>query len=410
MTMRSSKNDQGTGIEIRQKGRRRDGTSSLTVLFALVALIGAASLALDVGAMMVGRTQAQNASDAAALAAAATMIDTTGPSVDIPTGNTTAQAVSNNNPALDETSVSIATADITYGNWDLATRTFDATVDLTDPYQVTAVDVIARLDNTNNGPVPALMSRVLGRNFFQVSSQSTAYLGFAGGNISPGALDLPVAIPCCKIAGAACDDFCPPGWTPPNPCTVDSGDSPSDTVSCLEFHSTPDQNACWTEYDGDSPNINTPGLSDIVENGSPVEVNVPMPMYVDNGTKTPVIAEIEDKFKVNPPYTSPDDYNTDKGGSVPTDYYPPFNGTPDSWVVRLPVINCQDDDKCAGGDPATLEGVMCFEIREIIVTPSKIIKGTFMCPSHPRYDECEIGGTGGGGNFGIIADIPVLVR
>ena len=58
---------------IGRKQRGREGTSSLTVLFALVALIGAASLALDVGAMMVGRTQAQNASDAAALAAAAKM-------------------------------------------------------------------------------------------------------------------------------------------------------------------------------------------------------------------------------------------------------------------------------------------------------------------------------------------------
>ena len=55
-------------------------------------------------------------------------------------------------------------------------------------------------------------------------------------------------------------------------------------------------------------------------------------------------------------------------------------------------------------------GVVCFEIREVIVTPDKIIKGSFMCPSHPRFAECEVGGSGGGGNFGIIADIPVLVR
>jgi hypothetical protein len=64
-----------------EKGRRGlRGTSLLTVLFALIALIAAASLSIDVGVIWLARTQAQNASDAAALAAAATMIGTTGPS------------------------------------------------------------------------------------------------------------------------------------------------------------------------------------------------------------------------------------------------------------------------------------------------------------------------------------------
>ena len=61
--------------------------------------------------------------------------------------------------------------------------------------------------------------------------------------------------------------------------------------------------------------------------------------------------------------------------------------------------------------PLTMDAFAPFgDVLDCAGTPDKIIKGTFMCPSHPRFDECDIGGTGGGGNFGVLADIPVLVR
>ena len=31
----------------------------------------------------------------------------------------------------------------------------------------------------------------------------------------------------------------------------------------FEFFATPDQNACWTQFDGDSPSINSNDLIDI---------------------------------------------------------------------------------------------------------------------------------------------------
>jgi Flp pilus assembly protein TadG len=388
-------------LERRRRSLR--GTSLLTVLFALVALIAAASLSIDVGVVLLARTQAQNASDAAALAAAATMIDPTGPSVTIPAAETSATSIAGSNWAVANASVAIDPADITFGDWDLATRTFDASVDQSDPYQVTAVDVVARLDGVTNGPVPAFMSKVLGRQDFDVSSRSTAYLGFAG-NFGPGEIDLPVAIDCCKLRGSDCQqDYCATVASPPNPCPLDDPQATGpNTVSCLEFHNTAEQNACWTQFDGDNSSINTSDLRTIVEDGSAVEIAVPWPAYVDNGDKTPVIGEIKDRFMGEGGYVGDGegiDFYADSGGS-----------TPDSWVVRLPVINCQTADHCAGGNPATIIGAVCFEIREIVVTPDKIIRGTFMCPGHPRWSDCEISGTGGGGNFGIIADIPVLVR
>ena len=93
------------------------------------------------------------------------------------------------------------------------------------------------------------------------------------------------------------------------------------------------------------------------------------------------------------------------------DRYFPKDGKMDSWVVKLPVIECQSDDHCSGGDTAGIVGFVCFELREINVTPGKVMRGRFLCPSDPLYDECDAGdATTGGLNFGIRADIPVLVR
>ena len=92
------------------------------------------------------------------------------------------------------------------------------------------------------------------------------------------------------------------------------------------------------------------------------------------------------------------------------DGYAPFDGEMDSWVVKLPVIECQAGQKCSGGDTADLVGFVCFELREINVTPSKVLRGRFLCPSDPLWDDCDLTGTSGGLNFGIRADIPVLVR
>ena len=96
-----------------------------------------------------------------------------------------------------------------------------------------------------------------------------------------------------------------------------------------------------------------------------------------------------------------------------TDYYPPFHDPPqaDSWVVKLPVIECQTDDHCAGGDPAKLVGFVCFEVREVVATPDKIIRGQFLCASDERVADCLENGIGSGGlPLGIRAEIPVLVQ
>ncbi|KPJ79751.1 MAG: hypothetical protein AMJ58_10915 [Gammaproteobacteria bacterium SG8_30] len=381
----------------------------LTTLVALTALIAAAALAIDAGMILVARTQAQNVSDAAALAAARDLIDKTGPTVTLGAAEAAGLAIGAANGAVVNASVTLEPGDLVYGNWDLETETFDPGVDLTDPYVVTAVQVTSRLAEASpNNPIPAFMAKILGINSFDVGASAIAYLGFAG-SFGPGAFDLPIAIDCCKLKGENCEaDYCATIATPPNECElVENPAFAGETASCLEFHNTSEQNACWTNFDSDINSVNTSDLNDMVETGNTFEVDGPI--HVDNGDKTPVIKEIQDRFFGNAPYGDPAGADADHPDG---DFYPGgIPGVPDSWPVCLPVVECQTDLHCSGGDPMQVKGGVCFEIREITVTPDKIIRGSFMCPGHPRWDDCDCGTTGSGGlDFNIRADLPVLVQ
>lgn len=389
---------------------RRDGNVMIFVLVGLVAIIGFTSLAIDVGLAYNSRTQAQAAADASALAAANTMI--AGASVTLANGTAAAVSVAGQNPAYPNPSLVLAPADVTYGNWDLDTRTFDTSVDLTDPLQVTAVQTIVRLDDVINPSVPAVMSRVLGIDRFTVDAEAIAYLGFAG-SVQPGTVELPIAIPCCVLKGsqctgdcndaATCGDYCAEGAPVPNPCPLTYDEST--VITCIEFESTPEQTGCWTQFDGDHPSINTADLNGIASTDYDGGLNYYDPIFLDNGDKTPVIATIADRFYGEGEFVDAAE-GIDRYGD---------DGIIDSWVTGLPVVNCQNEDICATGDPAHVLGYVCIEIMEVNVVPQKIIRARFLCPElHPeQYQEClaGLGTTGTGGqDFGIRADIPVLVR
>jgi len=389
-----------TLLENARKIRRQGGVAMITVVVALVAIIALASLAIDLGIVWTARNQLQNAVDAAALAAAHNMIDPDTPATTLGAGETAALDEASNHRAVPTSSVAVQTTDVEFGQWDFTSRTLTNTppADPTDPRQVDAVEVSAGLDGVANGPVPAFMARVLGRNSFNVAATATAYLGFVGG-FAPETLFLPIVIDCCKLGGPSCDaEYCPYiTQNVPNPCNLADGTT---EVSCLEFAPTGDQNACWTAFDPISPTVNTNDLRDIVSDGNQSYVGGD-PIFVDNGTKTAVIDELQDKMMGDGKYNSE--------GPAGSDRYADPPGT-DSWVVGFPVVECQDDGtNCATGDPQEVVGGVCFEIREIQVTPEKIIKGRFLCQGDPLWDECDLGGLPGGEDFDVRATIPVLV-
>lgn len=399
--------------EARPGRESRRGTTTITVVVALVALIGAGALSIDVGLLWASRTQLQNAADGAALAAALHMIDRSGPSVTIPAAESAALDNASRNFASPVASVSIDPAEITFGDWNLDSRTLDTSVDLTVPENVTGVEVSAHLDETENRPVPAFLSRVLGKRNFAVSARATAYLGFAG-VIGPGYIDLPIAIDCCAISGPG-DEDCETSYcetiknNPPNfgdyatdvdgnakPCLLEDGTP----VTCLDFYATGNQIACWTNLDTDESSVNTSSMSAIINSGNPFQVAVGEEYYVSNGTKTPLVDDIYNRFHGRGHFDG-------RRGGTDTD----GDGMSESWVVGLPVIQCQQGLNCAKGDPMEMVGVVCFEIQEIVVTPDKRIKGRFLCKEDAAFKDCDLGGTGTGGkDFDVRADFPVLVR
>jgi hypothetical protein len=372
----------------RAKTKREKGSVLVFITISIGALIGFAAWSTETVRAWQTKNQLQSAADSAALAGVASMFSADFSTIDTAAARTAATAYGAEHIALG-TMLTIAAADVETGSWDYATETFTSLPGNTDPEVVRAVRVVTRRDGVANGPVDTVLARAMGVDSIAVNTEAIAEWGFAGSG-GPGVVDLPIAIDCCKISGTDCShNYCDTiSNTTPNPCQLSTGE----TTSCLEFHSTPEQNACWSEFDPIHPAVAVPGLSDIVDAGNAGTIGLD-PVYLDNGTKTPIFQDIKDRF---------DSEGTDT--SVPPD------GIKDSWVVTLPVVECQNPgDQCASGETQYIVGFLCLDVREIIVTPDKIIKGDFICTSDAR---CDTSGFGPGGTLtgAFMSDHPVIVR
>ena len=381
-------NDHRNRSRVNRKNER--GVILVWVTIALATLIGFAAWSTETSRAWQTKNQLQAAADSAALAGAGNLLSADFLTVDEAGARTAAMTYGAEHIALG-TNLIVAAADVEVGSWNMASQTFTAFPGNTDPNVMRAVRVVTRRDNVLNGPVVTILGQALGVTSISVNTAAVAEWGFAGSG-GPGVVDLPIAIDCCAVAGntpgAECTlDYCETVTnTIPNPCLLSNGE----TTSCLEFHSTPEQNACWTTFDGSSPSISVPGMTDIVQNGNPDDIGQE-PIYIDNGTKKPVIQDIKDRF---------DAQGSDTDG----------DGINDSWIVSLPMIECQNPGAgCAGGDTQYIVGFLCMDIHEIVVTPDKIIKGDFICSTDSR---CNTPGFGPGGTIpgSISADFPVIVN
>jgi hypothetical protein len=390
------------------------------MVFAAIAatvLILFAALTIDIGMVWSARTQSQNADDAAALAAAANMIDPAGPSV-----SATAAANSTvNNPAA-AGGVNVRNSDITFGYFDIMDGSFDPNVDQSDPNLITGARVNVAMDNVANDASPAFLARLVGRTGFTVNNTAVGYLGFDG-DWDPGEFDLPIAIDSCDLVSdpdGCGDDFCVLSQFPVNPCLLSDearqqGDATTGAgdFTCLDFSPTMTQNACWTDF-GDDPSVNNPSLQDVVDNGNPDDVVAGDEVNLDNGDKTSTQKYIREKMLGEGAYT---------GNPAGENRYPdlPGNQPIDSWVVKLPVVECQDLAHCAGPDNFKILGGVCFQIREVTGPSPRLVKGRFLCPADPDPDVRDLYETycgdppdqqdaPGGCNFGDRAERVVLVE
>jgi hypothetical protein len=137
---------------------------NVVVLFALliVLIIGMLAFSIDVGYIMLIRTQLQSAADSAALAAASQM----GESDELVLAEAREFAAYQHVAAEP---VELGDDDIQYGNWDSATRSFTQTAEVGN-----AIRVIARRDDTTNGEAPLFFARIFGRNSFPTQASAVA--------------------------------------------------------------------------------------------------------------------------------------------------------------------------------------------------------------------------------------------
>ena len=153
-----------------EPGRRRErGVVSVFVVIALIVLIGFVALALDNGYVLVTRSQLQNASDAAALAAAVSIRE--GSTLGAAAADAVATAAENR---AGDANVVIDAGDVEFGSFDFDGREF-----VSGGFAgVTAVRVTAsRAAGSPQGPLQLLLAPVLGLDAANVVATSTAALG-----------------------------------------------------------------------------------------------------------------------------------------------------------------------------------------------------------------------------------------
>lgn len=182
----------------------------------LVAFLGIASLAIDMGRLYAVRNELQNNADAAALAACNSLVvtDASGNAMrDATAAQTAAMTVAQRqSQLLGQTAVANGSRNdltVTFGQWDIYAASPDtAWTDMGTTCgaysNANGVRVVLqRATGLNYGPVTTLLADVMGSQFQvePVSVTATAYLGFALSTV-PGGVDLPLAVPDTVITAA----------------------------------------------------------------------------------------------------------------------------------------------------------------------------------------------------------------
>jgi|WetSurMetagenome_2_1015567.scaffolds.fasta_scaffold101255_1 Flp pilus assembly protein TadG len=191
-------------VRLRKFVQGTEGTIMVFSALGLVAFLGFASLAIDMGHLYVVRNELQNVADAAALAGAAKLIENNNGVAQVRSdlaqqaalGIAQSQAQISGLPTVANGARNDLT--IAYGNWNAYAGNRD-TAWTEDPSGTAANDnavrvSIRRADGVVFGPVTNLLAGILGQPTSAVAATATAYLGFVG-NTQYGSVTLPMVLP-----------------------------------------------------------------------------------------------------------------------------------------------------------------------------------------------------------------------
>jgi Flp pilus assembly protein TadG len=180
----------------RSRGSPREQGIITPILAACLAMgLGLLAMTVDLGQLFVAKNELQNIADAAALAGAKKLIQAKDPAnqdlaaVYCSEAISTAQAVAADNKSFGAT-LTVSNADVTLGQWNLSTGSFNKTGCTTNPLDVTGIQVTVTRDGTENPSLTSFFGGLLGSPQMNSSATAVAYLGLAGTS----SLDIPFAV------------------------------------------------------------------------------------------------------------------------------------------------------------------------------------------------------------------------
>jgi hypothetical protein len=211
-----------TAREIFSIINNKRGISTVIIAVCLVMLIGFIALSIDVSHLVVARNELQNAADAGALAGAAELYIDDGQSVNPNANQFGFDAAVANFSEQSPVEVNWAEGnigDVQRGHWSFGLGSLPrgftpndstapvalwgvTTVELDqNPNFINAVRVRTRRQNT---PIASWFARIFGRESFEGFAEAVAYIGFAG-NLREATANAPIAI--CRQAILKCGEI-----------------------------------------------------------------------------------------------------------------------------------------------------------------------------------------------------------
>ena len=397
------------------------------VALLLLVFTGFAAVAIDIGHLFLVRNELQNAADAGCLAGARFLYLEDGTAVNGNSNQIAYQAALANKS--DKVSVDVHwtagnEGDVARGHWSFATRTFTPNGNL-EPVQlwdvssgeldandnfINAIRVRTRRQDT---PAVSFFARILGYDYFFLSTESVAYIGFAG-TLTPNEASQPIAI--CKGSLLVDEKYS---------CT----NGRILTLGKLEVGL---ETGGWTDFSQDSPCLSGPNPLDVdflvIYGGNPNSIVLGQPVATNGGNIPSAFFLLRDLWEYTTGRTQP-------------------------WRLTLPVVECPGDDvgNCesvvgattidivwmtgADDDPSYSEApwtmvdprsqttwssndpdgqvrwdsfVQSFNLKTLGGGPTPYEKkAVYFLPS--CFDQ-RLKGRTGGENLGILAKIPVLVK
>jgi hypothetical protein len=400
------------------------GATAILVGLCLFSLIGFGTLAIDVSHLCVARNELQNAADAGALAGARFLYNDDATAVNTGANQIAYNAATANMSEQVPVEVNWTggnAGDVQRGHWSFATRTFTpnestAPVDLwnvsiaqldADINFINAVKVVARRQAT---PIASFFARIFGYTGFQHAADAVAYIGFAG-TLPPEDVDQPIAICKDSILNDGGDYTCNVGRM------INSGqdETTNETGGWTSFNQDDDACTGGTNAqevrdlvcaDGNPETLILGG--DIATNGGDIQsaFNDLIQCWADNTGKTqlwPLVLPVVDCGDQNNVGTCQEFVGVVEVNIVwitGAGEDPNYNDAP----TQMGSWSNSDPD----GEVRWNDFVSNFQLQNVDRTPVPYAKKSiYFLPDCTPHDPL---GVSGGENFGIPAEIPVLVE